>query len=162
MRDTTKGETNWPAGLAPRLQLFHDYWLRLRETAGGVPPKRAVDPLLIPRGLLPDIGLIELLPQPQGPWRIRYRLLGTGHRLATGQDLTGRDFADIYPPEQVATFEREYRSILLRGEPGYARRHSLKADREFVAFQQILAPLLDDEGQRRHLIGYWLWETSDQ
>lgn len=154
------GATAWPAILPAPLALFLQYWQSLSDAAGGVPPRSVVDPLLIPRGLLPNIGLVEA--RPSGGWlNLRFRLLGTGHRSATGRDYSGRTFSELYTPEQVSAFEREYGAILDSGRPGYARRSSLKQNREFILFQRILAPLLDETGMPRHVIGYWHWEIVD-
>lgn len=155
------GATAWPAVLPARLALFLQYWQGLSAAAGGgVPPRQAVDPLLIPRSLLPDIGLVEAQPS-NGRLNLRFRLLGTGHRLATGRDYSGRTFDELYAPEQVVEFEREYGAILNSGKPAFARRSSLKQNREFILFRRILAPLLDDAGTPRHVIGYWHWESID-
>jgi hypothetical protein len=148
-----------PAVLPPELLEFLDYWEGLRAAAGGaVPSKGAIDMMTIPRRLLPGIGLIDCLPTPDGGMRIYYRLLGTGHRHSTEHDYTGRYFDEIYTPEQVARLEAEYRAILAGGEPHYARRASLGQKRDFLIFQRFLAPLLDESGAARHLIGYWWWE----
>jgi hypothetical protein len=164
--DPVIADSAWPAVLPPALEEFLHYWQALRDAAGGVPPKRAVDPLLIPRHLLPGIGLIEWQPDdpaaPAGDGRLLYRLLGTAHYDATAHDYTGRYFDALYTPEQVARLKAEYLDILHSGEPHFARRGSLKHGREFIMFQRILAPLLDDRGTARHLIGYWYWEIADR
>lgn len=161
----TINDRTWPAVLQPALADFIAYWRALPSAAGGVPPKAAVDPLQIPHHLLPHIGLVEA--QPAGDLatgarlNLRFRLLGTGHRRATGRDYSGRRFDDLYTPEQVLAFEQEYRAILLGGQPSFARRSSLKQNREFIIFQRVLAPLLDECGQPRHVIGYWHWENLE-
>lgn len=147
-----------PETLPPELEAFLAYWRGLRDAAGGVPYKRVVDMMTIPRPLLRGIGLIDCPIMPDGRMRIYYRLLGTGHRHSTEHDYTGRYFDEVYTPAQVAQLEDEYRGILAGTEPHYARRASLGPKRDFVIFQRFLAPLLDDAGQPRHLIGYWHWE----
>ncbi len=158
-------DRTWPAVLPPALEHFIAYWRALPPAAGGVPPKAAVDPLRIPRHLLPHIGLVEAQPDGDldsgGRLNLRFRLLGTGHRRATGRDYSGRRFDDLYTPEQVVAFEQEYRAILLGGQPSFARRSSLKQNREFIIFQRVLAPLLDECGLPRHVIGYWHWENFE-
>lgn len=160
----TIDDRTWPAVLPPALADFLAYWRGLRPN-GGIPHKHRVDPLLIPRHLLPHIGLIDIKPDGDlaeaARLNLRFRLLGTGHRRATGRDYSGRAFDELYTPEQVLTFEQEYRAILLGGEPTFARRSSLKQNREFIMFQRILAPLLDDASQPRHVIGYWHWENLE-
>ena len=159
--DPIVDDSPWPAVLPPELTAFLAYWQGLADAAGGVPLKSAVDALRIPRGLLPGIGLIDWRPQPDGGVRLFYRLLGTAHRRATAHDYSGRYFDDLYTPEQVARLRTEYAGILAGGRPAYARRGSLKHSREFVMFQRILAPLLDDQGRAHHLIGYWYWEAIE-
>ncbi|MEK9967859.1 MAG: PAS domain-containing protein [Ferrovibrio sp.] len=160
--DPVIADSAWPATLPAPLEEFLRYWQALRAAAGGIPPKRSVDALLIPRHLLPGIGLIEWQPHdaaaPADGGRLFYRLLGTAHYNATAHDYTGRYFDDLYTREQVARLNAEYLDILRNGKPHFARRGSLKHGREFVMFQRILAPLLDDRGTARHLIGYWWWE----
>lgn len=163
--DPIIAESDWPVTLPPPLAEFLRYWNRLHASAGGVPPKHAIDALQIPAHLLPGIGLIDWLPRnPDSPLddgRLYYRLLGTAHRRATDHDYTGRFFDDLYTPDQVARLNAEYLGILRSGQPHYARRGSLKHGREFIMFQRILAPLLDQSGTPRHLIGYWYWEIAD-
>ncbi|MFN3401621.1 MAG: PAS domain-containing protein [Ferrovibrio sp.] len=158
-------DRTWPALLPPALEDFIAYWRVLASAAGGVPPKAAVDPVRIPPHLLPHIGLVEAQPngglESGARLNLRFRLLGTGHRRATGRDYSGRRFDDLYTPEQVLAFEQEYRAILLGGQPSFARRSSLKQNREFIIFQRVLAPLLDECGQPRHVIGYWHWENLE-
>ncbi len=161
----TIDDRTWPAVLPPALADFIAYWRALPPAAGGVPSKAAVDPMRIPPHLLPHIGLVEA--QPDGDLasgaklNLRFRLLGTGHRRATGRDYSGRRFDDLYTPEQVLAFEQEYRAILLGSQPSFARRSSLKQNREFIIFQRVLAPLLDECGLPRHVIGYWHWENLE-
>ncbi len=163
--DPVVATSDWPAVLPAPLQDFLQYWQALRDAGGGVPPKCAVDPLRMPRHLLPHLGLVDAHTdgtlEAGGRLNLRFRLLGTGHHRATGRDYSGRWFDELYSPEQVEAFEREYRGILLDGKPGYARRASLKLNREFIMFQRILAPLLDATGRPHHVIGYWHWESLD-
>lgn len=160
-----ESQTDWPTTLPAPLADFLAYWRALAAAAGGVPPRSAVDPLQIPRRLLPDIGLVEAQPLNDDlgdRLNLRFRLLGTGHRRATGRDYSGKRFDELYTPQQVLAFEAEYRLVLSGGQPRFARRSSLKLDREFIMFQRILAPLLDETGKPRHVIGYWYWEIETQ
>lgn len=163
--DPIIAESDWPVALPQPLADFLHHWLVLKDAAGGVPSKRDIDALQIPPHLLPGIGLIDWVPRHPAAdpedGRLYYRLLGTAHRRATDHDYTGRYFDDLYTPEQVARLNAEYLGILRSGQPHYARRGSLKHGREFIMFQRILAPLLDESGTARHLIGYWYWEIAD-
>lgn len=152
-------DTAWPETLPGPLAQFLAYWHGLRQRAGRPPRRREIDPLEIPRGLLPGIGIFDWLPQAEGVVRVRYRLLGDDHIRAIQRNLTGYHFDEVHPPETVAALVAEYAAILAAGEPAYAHRSTPLPNHEFAVFQRIIAPLLDDGDQPRHLIGYWLWEN---
>lgn len=152
-------DTAWPESLPPPLAQFLDYWLGLRQRAGRLPRRREIDPLEMPRGLLPGIGIFDWLPQDDGTIRIRYRLLGDNHIQAVQRNLSGCYFDDVHAPDTVAALQAEYAAIMAAGEPAYAHRATPLPNHEFAVFQRIIAPLLDDQDQPRHLIGYWLWEN---
>ena len=81
----------------PRLREAHDYWRR--KTGARAMPRRAdIDPTEIPK-LLPDVMLVDVLPQG----RYRYRLIGTENAQAHGMNATGRYLDDVLPgPEYKA------------------------------------------------------------
>lgn len=149
----------WPAVLPPRLALFLDYWQGLCVRFGRLPRRREINPLEIPRGLLPGIGILDLLLQQDGSWRIRYRLLGTAHAMAVQRDVTGYYFDELHPDHEIAPLLAEYLDIAESGRPSYARRATPLPDHEHAMFSRILMPMLDDAGLPRHLIGYWDWEN---
>jgi hypothetical protein len=74
-----------------RLRHAHDYWRG--KAAGRAMPRRAdIDPTEIPK-LLPDVMLVDVLPQG----RYRYRLIGTGNAQAQGINATGRFLDEVLP-----------------------------------------------------------------
>jgi hypothetical protein len=81
----------------PRLRQTHDYWCR--KAAGRTMPRRGdIDPTEIPK-LLPDVMLVDVLPQG----RYRYRLIGTENAQAHGMNATGRYLDEVLPgPEYKA------------------------------------------------------------
>jgi hypothetical protein len=81
----------------PRLRQAHDYWRR--KAAARVMPRRAdIDPTEIPK-LLPDVMLVDVLPEG----RYRYRLIGTENAVAHGMNATGCYLDDVLPgPEYKA------------------------------------------------------------
>jgi hypothetical protein len=94
-----------------RLRQAHDYWCG--KTAGRAMPRRAdIDPTEIPK-LLPDVMLVDVLPQG----RYRYRLIGTENTQAHGINATGRYVDEVLPG-------REYKEhvIALYDECVRARR----------------------------------------
>lgn len=74
-----------------RLRQAHDYWCG--KAAGRAMPRRAdIDPIEIPK-LLPDVMLVDVLPQG----RYRYRLIGTENTQAHGINATGRYLDEVLP-----------------------------------------------------------------
>lgn len=77
---------------SPRVRRIYEYWNAKR---GGrvMPARRDIDPLSIPRDLLPGIVLTEVLQEP--PW-LRYRLVGTAQVALRGSDPTGQPVEGNY------------------------------------------------------------------
>jgi len=75
----------------PGLIRFYDYW---RSLCGDrcMPSRKDLDPLLAPRGFLPNIMLIDYLHDQR---RYRYRLVGSNIITATGENRTGRYFDEF-------------------------------------------------------------------
>ena len=99
----------------PRLREAHDYWRR--KTAGGAMPRRAdIDPTEIPK-LLPDVMLVDVLPEG----RYRYRLIGTENTQAQGMNATGRYLDEVLPgPEYKAHVIALYDECVGSGRPLYS------------------------------------------
>lgn len=71
---------------SPRVRRIYEYWDEKRGNRA-MPARRDIDPLSIPRDLLPGIVLTEVLREP--PW-LRYRLVGTAQVALRGRDPTGQ------------------------------------------------------------------------
>lgn len=71
---------------SPRVRRIYEYWDEQRGDRA-MPARRDIDPLSIPRDLLPGIVLTEVLREP--PW-LRYRLVGTAQVALRGSDPTGQ------------------------------------------------------------------------
>lgn len=148
----------WPAELPEPLALFLAYWQSRCSPDGRPPLRSAIDPLDIPRSILPGLGLIEALPGPQGRRRYRYRLLGTDHYAAKSREQSGQYLDALHPPEEMALVEPLYERLLAGREPHYWRRPSADPALRHTGYSRILAPLLDVEGNGAYLLGYWMWE----
>lgn len=74
--------------LDPRLKLLLGYW-RSKCSPGRWPARANIDPLEL-KPLLGNINLIDVMPQPDGSRRFRYRLFGTEFAFYHGGDLTGQ------------------------------------------------------------------------
>ena len=68
------------------LRQVRDYWLTARGPRRQ-PAHGDIDPLQIPRPLLPHLVLTDVI---HDPLRLRYRLIGTFVTALAGRDATGR------------------------------------------------------------------------
>ncbi|MEK9969065.1 MAG: PAS domain-containing protein [Ferrovibrio sp.] len=117
----------------PLLRQVHDYWLSKRVGAA-LPLRSAIEPTEIPL-LLPHLFLVEVL-QPGPPMRLRMRLAGTAFRHFFGFDLTGQEMSEDDPRLDRAQFCAEWREVLERRAPRWAR----------VRQQAGAAPVGQEEG----------------
>ncbi|MEK9968734.1 MAG: PAS domain-containing protein [Ferrovibrio sp.] len=94
MIETASPQASPPQGpipeseLDPRLKALLQYW-RGKTSPGRLPARVDIDPLEL-KPLLGNINLIEVVPQPDGGQRFRYRLFGTEFVFYHGGDLTGQ------------------------------------------------------------------------
>jgi|SRR5579871_1829328 hypothetical protein len=150
-----RGGSPGPAALAPpftdvRLQDAYTYWRAKAAAAGRDLPGRAdIDPTEIPR-LLPDVMLVDVLPEG----RYRYRLIGTENSAAHGVSATGRFLDEVLPgtdykahvialyDEAVGTRRALYSECLfLSPQRGAPERHT-----------KVLFMPLSDDGQRVNMV----------
>ncbi len=124
------------------------YWHKLSETAGGIPPRTAFDPIAIPSAL-PSVFLIERLDADT----YRFRLLGTDFAERGVSDLTGT----LLKRSEVNADRSPIFSVLDRVLDTPCGLHILGVEQseqgrqslvEYVAF-----PLADDEGSSRFVVG---------
>jgi hypothetical protein len=96
-----------------RVKEFHRYWRS--KSADGLPPRRAIDPVEIPR-LLPYLVIADI---EREPLRIRYRLVGTRVAEANGSDFTNRYLDECnFAVEPILT--ECYRQLLATRAPVFA------------------------------------------
>ena len=96
----------------------------------------------MPRGYLPNIMLVDVLPGSRG---FRYRLVGTNVVNATGEDRTGKSFKEV-------RFFREHPVVLDQYEMVIATHLPIHSLEPFTNFQAgttydvdcLLLPLSDD------------------
>ena len=127
-----------------RLRQAYYYWRQ--KTVGRTMPARAdIDPIEIPK-LLPDVMLVDVLPEG----RYRYRLIGTENSQAHGVNATGRYLDEILPgpeykahvlglyDECVIARRALYSECLFIRPRGYAPERHTKV---------LFMPLADDSGR---------------
>ena len=74
-----------------KVQTLLQWWLAQRGDS--IPDRSQLDPFDM-KSLLPNLFLLDV---EQDPFRVRYRLVGTRAREATGFDITGRYLDELLP-----------------------------------------------------------------
>lgn len=127
---------------------LHDDWKRLCGDRVAL-PRAELDPLCLPRKLLPYLAILER--QPTQGRRLFYRLVGTQIELAGGRTMTRRYLSML--PTRNTWLEQVIRDVEL------LERHScpLYAEGAFLTFRNgltgvratchLLLPLLNDAGE---------------
>lgn len=99
----------------PLLLQLYNYW-NGRRNGRPVPDRRDIDPIDMPRAVLPHLLLVEL----HGPIpRIRYRLVGTAICARYGSDFTGYWLDELSGPQYRQRLEEMYRRMRDTGRPIY-------------------------------------------
>lgn len=130
------------------LQLF-DYW-NSRRDGRPVPDRRDIDPVDMPRRLLPHLLLVELHGAVP---RIRYRLVGTAICARYGADFTGTWLDEVSGAEYRHLLEDLYRRMRDTGRPIYTESE-FRLDAETTAKTcRLYLPLQREGGITMALAG---------
>ncbi|PJI37630.1 PAS domain-containing protein [Ferrovibrio sp.] len=123
------------------------YWSAKR---GGhpLPPRAAIDPLDMPRRLLPHLMLVE----PTGrDLEVRFRLVGTELVQRFRRDATGKTSRDLYPQDSDyrSYLEQIYSSVIQRGQPLYADNTRRFPEEGASRVRHLLLPIAAEPGSNR-------------
>lgn len=136
------GDIPETAAWHPRVRRLYAYWRQICPPGGGLPGRRAFDPCAVP-DLLPGIWLLDIA---RAPFRIRYRLVGTGIVEAIGREVTGRWLDEAHPQlrDHPRYFDR-YRRVSETGAPSWRKgKPQLWSHRDFGFIENLLLPLAKD------------------
>jgi hypothetical protein len=138
-----------PAGteVDPAFARLHAYWLGKCKN-GRLPARTDIDPLDLPRDLLPDIALLEVEAQPQdhplGSHRYRIRLFGSALAAVTGADETGRYYDEAVSPAGYAVLRPLLDRTVSEARPMFFAGPSAAPGRGFLHFGRFGLPLAAD------------------
>jgi hypothetical protein len=133
-----------------RLQRGLEYWRSKAEAAGRAMPRRAdIDPGEIPK-LLPDIMLIDVLPEG----RYRYRLIGTANAEAHGINAKGRYLDEVLPgPEYRAHVLGLYNECVEARRPLYSESMFISTGQRIAErTTKVLFLPLSEDGERVNIV----------
>ncbi len=143
-----------------RIDRAYRYWLSICPR-DRLPGRQHLDPLAIPRDLLPGIWLLDVQHEP---FRLRYRLVGTAIVAAIGRDVTGMWLDDAHPHvlKQADFFER-YRRVVATQQPSRRRGPArLWTHRDYACVENILLPFARDGRTVDLLIVYTVLFRTDR
>jgi len=131
---------DFPPSCHPDTIAMYDYW-REKCDSRSMPARSDIDPIDMPRRLLPFINLVDVVSDER---RYVYRLVGTGDVEIRGQDPTGKSVLEgFFAPcaaDALACYDRVVatRAPFLDPEPFFAPTG------KHVTEETIFLPLSDD------------------
>ena len=142
----------------PRLAALYRYWDKRR--GGREMPSRAdIEPTDIPR-LLPILLLVDVEPDRT----LRYRLIGTEFVTVARRDVTGRSYAEVFPPGAYRDYIFALYDELIGGRlPIYTEGVSPIAGSDRRRYtRRLMLPLSTDGDRIDMVLGGQIYEmTSD-
>jgi hypothetical protein len=130
------------------------YWIQKRGDRL-LPSRRDIDPIEIPRKVLPNVQLIDVI---DGGARFRYRLIGTATVDAYGEDFTGRYPDEMFPPTLRDFIHDIYGKVCTWKAPLFLKNRYVTAKGFKLASKRIYMPLSDDDAQVRQIFGVLTFE----
>lgn len=130
----------FPPTCHPSTLAVYHYWLDKRHDRR-MPRRSDIDPFTMPRGILPDICLVDVVPDER---RYVYRVVGTGEVEVRGNDPTGKSVLEgFFGPsadDALACYDRVVASCAPFLDPiPFTSR-----DGKYVNAETIFLPLSED------------------
>jgi hypothetical protein len=141
-----------PVGLSEALRPLFLYWIAARGEKL-MPSRSDIDPVLIPRQLLPNIILVDAT---EPPLRFRYRVMGTAVAEMLGDDWTGRFVDQVTDID--SNVQEHYRSTAQSGKPSinineYDQYDPKLMQNQITRYERLLLPLSDTGEKVSMLLG---------
>jgi len=142
-----------------RWQLFFEYWHHLVTSLGRLPGRRDVDPVQMPRKLLPNVFLADVLHEDRRP-RFRFRLLGQEivdyEHTRPGQYLHEL----VLCPDHHADFEAHYLDCLKLHLRLRSSTLGWRSDtKSVISYEVLLLPLACDGHEVNAMIGLAIYRA---
>lgn len=122
---------------SPDLAAVHALWV---EAGCGSLPGH-LDPLSLPRPLLPYVMLLDLETDPT---RLRVRLAGTFVCEKHGTELKGKTTNDFFHPDDAQTVVNAAVRVAENGQPSLATRSYVALNGELWRYTRLILPLSRD------------------
>lgn len=125
----------------PLLQAVVTAW---QEGCDGDRLPARLDPIKLPRPILPFVMLLELeQPAEQSPL-LRIRLAGTEVCAKHGREMRGLTTDDFFRPEDAQAVVAAALEVAHRRQPSLARRHYITINDRVWSYVRLILPLSQD------------------
>ncbi len=121
------------------LRELHDYWLS-KCRGGGLPARRDIDPLEVPR-LLKNLALLEVVGDAED---FVFVLAGSRIEEVHGRTLKGVSLGDLRKAFEETPSAGDYVAAARSGEPQYQQANLKEYGKEYWACRRLILPLSDD------------------
>jgi hypothetical protein len=140
------GDQSWPGELdltAPVHLAAYAYWRARRPSMALLPSRQDIDPLEMPRSVLPWVNLIEV-HRDDAALRYRHRLVGTGILDMRNRDGTGRWFEELYDEVRRTRVRRVLDLVVTDGLPRVLKDDLGNTGRAHRTLHSLVMPLATD------------------
>jgi hypothetical protein len=136
-----------PAICHPNTVAIYRYWLR--KCGDRRMPRRAdIDPLDMPKGLLPGICLVDVVSDHR---RYVYRLVGTADAEVRGFDPTGKSVRDGFFGPSIDDVLSNYDRVVASKAPHIDLQHYTATTGRYTTEETLFMPLSDD-GEKVNIV----------
>ena len=132
-------DPEWLARSSDAIKRMYAYW-RSKCNGDRLPPRRAIDPLEIPR-MLSQLTIVEVVPDAR---RYVYRLVGTTEVKIRGHDPTGKSVAEGFFGPSLEDALGCYDTVVRTRGPLYDDVSFVTPDGRFSDDETLFMPLSED------------------
>ena len=139
------------------------YW-SAKRVGLPLPSRNAIDPLDMPRRLLPHLALVE----PTGQDReIRFRLVGTELVQRFGRDATGKTSTDLYSGAYLDYLEDIYATVFAKAQPLFVETQRHWPEEGHGRLRRLLLPVAADNAapdaspQAAYVLSALSWASAE-
>lgn len=119
---------------------MYEYWQR-KCCARSIPGRSDIDPIEMPRRLLPFINLVDVVPDER---QYVYRLVGTGDVEVRGNDPTGKSVKDGFFGPSAENALSCYNRVVATRAPFLDPEPFVAKNGKHVVEETLFLPLSDD------------------
>jgi hypothetical protein len=133
------------------------FW-RDRREPDFVPRKTSIDPVDMPRHILPHLFIYQQIEDG----RFRCRLSGTEVCRTFGHNPTGRYLDDIVQPSAVPSRQRLFSKTLERHLPVIYSGRLVQSEHSWMRFHRLLLPISATGERADHIFGMVIFSDFEQ